>query len=245
MKSVLMFAGVVAVCAGGFSGAYAGEDGTAPCPASGEGGVAASFTAVETAVDPIEHATRLLEVLAKERQDRVAARDRLSKDGASVEEKLQNLHTELTRIGGELQQLHCGVSRGCYPFCVGSTKVCSKGTAVRMTSTLMARSVAIEAAIGLLERNLSAGQNETDQIIAAIDLLEAKIVLVPYQTTRIVVQQLPNESGPMLETLNAMTPKETPEIAAHRVRVAAFLASPLPEDSRTAEVPAGEDATVK
>ena len=245
MKSVLMFAGVVAVCAGGFSGAYAGEDGATPCPASGGGGGTASFTAIETAADPIEHATKLLEVLGKERQERVAARDRLGKDGASVEEKLQNLHAEQARIGGELQILHCGISRGCYPFCVGGTKICSRGIAVRMTSTLMARSVAIEAAIGLLESNLEAGQHETDQIIAAIDGLEAQIALVPYQATRIIVQQLPNESGQMLETLNAMVPKETPEIAAHRIRVAAFLAGPLPGESQTVDVPEAQDTAVK
>lgn len=244
MKRVFVVA-VAAVCASGFNAAFAGEEELTPCAVGGGGGSVASFTAIETAPDPIEHATKLLEVLAKERLDRVAARDRLNKDGASVEEKLKAMHAEHARIGSELQQLHCGISRGCYPFCVSGTQVCNRETAVRMTSTLMARSMAIEAATGMLERNLSAGQNETDQIIAAIDVLEAKIVLVPYQTTRIVVQQLPNESGPLLDVLNAMVPRETPEIAAHRVRVAAFLAGPLPGDSQTAEVNPDQDSAVK
>jgi len=101
----------------------------------------------------------------------------------------------------------------------------------------MARSLALQSAVSLLEKNLQDGQNETDQIIAGIDSLEASIVLVPYQTSRIMVQQLPSDSMPMLEALNAMLPQESAEIAAHKVRVAAFLASPLPGESQTAEAP--------
>lgn len=245
MKALIVFASVVAGSAVGLNSGYAGENGATPCQAGGAGIAVAGFVAFETTVDPIEHATQLLEVLGKERRDRVAAHDRLRKDGASVEQKLQSLHAELARIGSELQILHCGISRGCYPFCVGGIQVCNRASGVRMTSTLMARSAATQAAIGLLESNLAAGQHETDQIIAAIDSLEAKIVLVPYQTTRIVAQQLPNESGAMLETLNALVPKETPEIAAHRVRVAAFLASPLPGESQTAEIFQAQETAVK
>jgi len=221
---------------------FAGDKAKGSCPVEPSRATPTATSVLEASLDPVEHATRLLEELAKERRANMAASDRLSKDGSSVEQKLQELYAEQGRISRDLQILHCHIGRGCYPFCLNGVQICNRETAVRRTSTLMARSLALQAASNLLERNLQDGQNETDQIIACIDSLEASIVLVPYLTSRIMVQHLPTDSVSMMETLTAMLPKESDAIAAHRVRVAAFLAGPLPGESQTAETPAPADA---
>ena len=246
MKTVFMcVVGMAVVLVASGHPVLAGDGPRVPCAAVVSPALPSEMTAIAAAPDPVEYATKLLEVLGKERQARLGARDRLSKDGAGVEQKLQEIHAELGRINRDLQLLHSHVGKGCYPFCLNGVQICSRAQAVRTTSTLMARSMALQAAVNLLERNLQDGQNETDQIIAGIDSLEASIVLVPYQTSRIMVQQLPSDAIPMLETLSAMLPKESAEIAAHRVRVAAFLASPLPGESQTAETPAVRQAEIR
>jgi len=238
MKTVfLCVAGVAVVLVAAGRPVVAGDGARGSCVVVESAANPSGMFVIGGAVNPVKHATQLLEELGKERQARLAARDRLSKDGASVEQKLQEIHAELGRIDRDMQVLHCHIGKGCYPFCLNGVQICSRAQAVRTTSTLMARSLALQSAVSLLEKNLQDGQNETDQIIAGIDSLEASIVLVPYQTSRIMVQQLPSDSMPMLETLNAMLPQESAEIAAHKVRVAAFLASPLPGESQTAEAP--------
>lgn len=246
MKNVfVLVTGVAAVLAASPGGVIAGEETRINCPTVVPTLCAPGITGVETAPDPVQHATTLLEELGKERQARLAARDRLSKDGASVEQKLQEIHAELTRIERDLEILHCQLGKGCYPFCLNGLQICNRAQGVRLTSTLMGRSLALRAAINLLEKTLQDGQNETDQIIAGIDSLEASIVLVPYQTSRIMVQHLPADSTPMLETLTAMLPKESAEISAHKVRVAAFLASPLPGESQTVETTEGTGGAIR
>ncbi|MFM7055761.1 MAG: hypothetical protein ACKO2P_02435 [Planctomycetota bacterium] len=246
MKNVFVWvAGVAVVLVACSRPVVAGDQAKVPCSTVVSTAVPAKSAVVEGIPDPVEHATQLLEVLGKERQARMAARDRLSKDGASVEQKLAEIRAELGRINRDLELLHCHVGKGCYPFCLNGVQICNRAHAVRTTSTLMARSLALQAAVNLLEKNLQDGQNETDQIIAGIDSLEASIVLVPYQTSRIMVQQLPSDSIPLLEKLNAMLPKESAEIAAHKVRVAAFLAGPLPGESQTAETPAVPEAEIR
>jgi len=246
MKNVFVWVAGAAVVVVACSGpVLAGDEAKATCAAVASPAFPVTSTAVEVAIDPVEYATQLLEVLGKERQARMAARDRLFKDGASVEQKHAEVRAELERISRDLQLLHCHIGKGCYPFCLKGVQICNRAHAVRTTSTLMARSMALQAAVNLLEENLQDGQNETDQIIAGIDSIEAGIVLVPYQTSRIMVQQLPSDSIPMLETLNAMLPKESAEIAAHKVRVAAFLAGPLPGESQTAETPAVPESEIR
>jgi hypothetical protein len=246
MKNVfVLVAGVVAVIVVSAGGVIAGDQARVNCVVVAPTVCVPGMAAGEAAPDPVQHATRLLEELGKERQARLAARDRLSKDGASVEQKLQEIHRELERINRDLEILHCQIGKGCYPFCLNGVQICNRAQGVRQTSTLMGRSLALQAAINLLEKNLQDGQNETDQIIAGIDSLEASIVLVPYQTSRIMVQHLPSDSVPMLETLTAMLPKESEEISAHKVRVAAFLAGPLPGESQTAETPEGLSGAIR
>jgi hypothetical protein len=213
----------------------AGDEARVPCSVVMPTAIPGEMAAVESIPDPVEYATKLLEEMAKERQASMAARDRLAKDGGNVEQTLQEIFAELGRLDRDLQVLHCQIGKGCYPFCLNGVQICNRAQAVRKTSTLMARSLALQAAVNLLEKHLEAGQNEADQIIACIDSLEASIVLVPYLTSRVMVQRLPSDSAQMLATLEAMLPKESPEIAAHRVRVAAFLASPLSGESQTAE----------
>ena len=246
MKNVfVMVAGVVAVIVVSAGSVIAGDQARVNCVVVAPTVCAPGMAVGEAAPDPVQHATRLLEELGKERQARLAARDRLSKDGASVEQKLQEIHRELERINRDLEILHCQIGKGCYPFCLNGAQISSRAQGVRQTSTLIARSLALQAAVTLLEKNLQDGQNETDQIIAGIDSLEASIVLVPYQTSRIMVQHLPSDSVPMLETLTAMLPKESAEISAHKVRVAAFLAGPLPGESQTAETPEGSSGAIR
>lgn len=238
MKKMFVLVAVVAVVLGASGGRVVAGDGCkVPCGVVVPTAFSSGMTGLEGAADPVEHATRLLEELGKERQARLAARDRLSKDGASVVQKLEEIHGELVRIDRDLGILHCQLGKGCYPFCLNGVQISNRAQGIRQTSTLMARSLALQAAVNLLEKNLQDGQNETDQIIAGIDSLEASIVLVPYQTSRIMVQHLPSESVPMLETLSAMLPRESSEISAHRVRVAAFLAGPFPGASETVEAP--------
>ena len=246
MKNVIVLVAgmaVVLVACGGR--VVAGDGSNASCVVVVPSAISSGMAGAEAVPDPVEQATKLLEELGKERQARMAARDRLAKDGASVEQKLQEIHGELERINRDLEILHCQIGKGCYPFCLNGAQISSRAQGVRQTSTLIARSLALQAAVTLLEKNLQDGQNETDQIIAGIDSLEASIVLVPYQTSRIMVQHLPSDSVPMLETLTAMLPQESSEISAHRVRVAAFLAAPLAGESQTVETPSVSEAGIR
>jgi hypothetical protein len=241
MKLVLVKISVAAVLAvAPLSGAVAGDDNPANCRAQQSAEIAAQEN-----LDPVDHATKTLDLLGAERNALTTALERMSKDGAGVERKLATLHAEREKITCEMQSLHRLISKGCYPFCLNATKYCNARAAVRRTSTLITLAETIDASIADLDTNLQNGQNEADQIAAAIVRKETQIALVPITTSRIMVTTLPNESAPMLEVLKAMLPEETPEIAAQRVRVAAFLASPLEGESMTAESQSGNTTGVE
>lgn len=192
-------------------------------------------SACEKPEDPIEFTSRLLKVLGEERIAKVKARERLAKDARCVEEKLVSTAEEHARLTRDLEVLRCHIQKNCYPFCVSGVRICSRSMAEQLVGTYLIRQETLAAAIAQFESELTAGQLETDQIIAAIDRLECETVLVSHRLTRIVIGELPSESEQMLASLKAMLPKETEEIAAHRVRVAAFLAMPAPGESQTAE----------
>ena len=244
MKSMFVKISVAAVLAvAPLTAAVAGDDGPANCRTLRS---AESAVHDKTALaDPVDYATRTLDSLGAERIALTAALERMVKDGATVEQKLAGLHKELENITCEMQSLHRLISKGCYPFCLKDTKYCNSRSAVRRTSTLLARAEAIEASIAALDSHLEDGQNEADQIAAGIVRKETQIALVPLTTSRIMVTALPNESAALLEVLQAMLPEETPEIAAHRVRVAAFLASPLEGEAMTAEDAAAGTTSVE
>lgn len=199
----------------------------------------------EKTEDPIEFATRLLKVLGEERLAKVKARDRLTQDARCVEEKLVSTAAEHARLTGDLEILRCHIQKNCYPFCVSGIQVCNRSTAERLVGTFLLRQETLAAAIAQFESELAEGQRETDQIIAAIDRLECETVLVPIRTSRILITGLPNESARMLASLKAMLPQESPEIAAHRLKVATFLALPPEPGTQSAESNAAEGVSVK
>jgi phage shock protein A len=234
MKKFALIAVLLAQSAACGGVAFAGDDQIGHCPAPIAARPVAVVSNVEKAPDFIDLASQTLKTMGDEHRQLTAAVKRLNDDAANVDGKLHKLYADAQGIAASLRALHAGVSTNCYPFCVDGTSVANRCVAERLTSTLLARSRAIHSSIHVLEKQLSAGHHETARMVGSIDTLESRMALVPYQTSRIAAQTLPQASGPMLETLQAMLPQESPEIQELRIRVAEFLAAPLPE-SQTAE----------
>lgn len=245
MKKFALVAVLVARAVSCGAGVYAGDDSARPCPAiSGETPVVMVVGGVEQAPDFIDLACQTLKTLGDEHRQLTAAVKRLNDDATNVDVKLQKLYADAGSITADLALLHAGVSKNCYPFCVGDRRIANRGAAERLTSTLLARVKAIQGSIVLLEAQLSAGHHETAQMVGGIDTLESRMTLVPFQTSRIAAKNLPQQSTAMLVTLEAMLPTATPEIQELQVRVAEFLAMPEPETA-TAEQLSPSPSVVK
>jgi hypothetical protein len=244
MKKILLMAALLTFSTDFAGVVRAADDAVKPCPVNSSPPPTAVMAGVEKAPDFIDLACETLKTLGTEHLQLTAAVKRLNDDAAGVDGKLQQLHCELGSLTASLRCLHAGVARGCYPFCVNGASVANRCVAERLTGTMLARSKAIQGAIQLLESQLTAGQHETARMTGELDTLEARIALVPYQTSRIAARSLPQESDAMLVTLQAMLPAESPEIQELRIRVAEFLASPASE-TQTAEQPATPAGTVK
>ena len=194
-------------------------------------------------VDPVEIGTQALKTLGSERSNLVQALERMNKDEDGVEKKLAELYGSLESTTCELRSLHGLIGKGCYPFKLRETTYLGERSAVARTSTLMALAESLRASIAILESNLDLARFDADQMTVRIVQHETEIALVPLKTTLTLVPALPCDSAPLLEVLNAMLPRETAEMANHRLRVAAFLAAPLDGESITAE--GGGNAVVR
>lgn len=245
MKSTILNMALVAICAASsITTAVAGDDGAAGCRTVRTTTIITDAGSAK-AVDPIETAAEGLKLLGAERVALNSALERIRSDNQTVEQKLNSYYREHDAIVCESRSLHRLISKGCYPFCLNGTTYCNASSAVRRTSTLLARANAIKASIASLDSNLQNSQDAADQIVAEIVQKETDIALVPIKATLSMIGDLPNSSAPLLQTLDAMVPAQSPEIAAHRVRVAAFLAAPLDGESMTAEAPTAGGTIVK
>ncbi len=174
MKKFALIAALLARTAACGGVAFADDDQIGHCPTTIAARPVAVVSNAEKAPDFIDLASQTLKTMGDEHRQLTAAVKRLNDNAADVDGKLLKLYADAQGIAASLRPLHVGVSRNCYPLCVDGTSVANRCVAERLTSTLLARSRAIQGSIQVLEKQLSAGHLETSHLVGCIDTLESQ-----------------------------------------------------------------------
>lgn len=193
------------------------------------------WTAEKRAADPVGYAEAALETASEELQLKLKAQDRLRKTAVEVQGKRAKSAEELAELHSQLEVIRCHQQRGCYPVQVAGVCLRNSAASRRLASTLLLRARTLEQTIAVMDQELRDGSHEEDQLSAEIVSLQLEIAMTSHRTERILANGLPGTAVGMMAGLREMLPKETAEIAAQRIMVAQFLATPAAQGVEHAE----------
>lgn len=92
--------------------------------------IPSELAAVESILDSVEFAAKLLEERAEERQASLADRDCLSADKGNVKRKPQEIFADLGRLERDQKVLQCQIAQRSYPCCPNGAQICNRDEAV-------------------------------------------------------------------------------------------------------------------